>query len=105
MYPNNNKHNGYRYERRQGGEYFVSDVSWYFRNSIHKGNTKRMESVKLIFAVLYGIGLMTYIGGILIHFGDWKDWLLFIPGCLFIFARLVVFCVKNYQQIRRENMD
>lgn len=59
-----------------------------------------MEVPKLIIALLNGFGIMAFVLGFFMNLGDWKSAVLFGLGALYGIARLVVYSVKSWQDIR-----
>lgn len=55
---------------------------------------------RLIIGLLNGLGISAFLGGILFNIGDWKAAVLFALGALYGIARLVIYCIKGWQDIR-----
>lgn len=108
MLSSNNNNMGGRYERYSYQKYAVPDSIGDFYHRMYQGvnalNQRRM-STKLIIWLYYGIGLPSYTVSCAIVFGwinisDAKSFILFALGTLFMTARLIVYCVENYQRYK-----
>lgn len=55
---------------------------------------------RLIIGIMNGLGLSAYLLGILVNIGDWKALILFLLGAFYWMAKLVVYCIKSWQDIR-----
>lgn len=55
---------------------------------------------KLIIGMINGLGILSFVWGILLNLGDWKAAILFGLGALYMGARFVVYCIKSWQDIR-----
>ena len=99
-------------EYGQWDSYFVSDTGRHYRYLIYKRPDNRMETA-LIKGVLSGLtilGVPSFLLHILnnigaVHLNEWMLWVLFILAALMLLARVIVFCVKSWQDIRHRDRD
>lgn len=108
MLSNNNNNLGRQYERYSYSQYAVSDSGRTFLNRMYQGispQNQRNMATKILIWLFYGVGLPSYISSCAVVFGfinisDAKAFILFVLGTLFMTARLIVYCVENYQKYK-----
>jgi hypothetical protein len=87
------------HQRATSYHYAVGDSRRYHSFPIYKRPTSSVET-KLIIGMINGLGILSFVWGILLNLGDWKAAILFGLGALYMGARFVVYCIKSWQDIR-----
>lgn len=87
---------GDKRKQYSSSEYYVVDTGSIHNNINTQRTPNRMEP-KILIAFLYLVGIPTYILGILENYGNWKGDILFIIAVLFGIAKLVFFCLRQWQ--------
>lgn len=80
------------------------------RNRIFIGIKKRKKIMETTITVLTYLGIPSYLFVFLdamkwVELSGWKLIVLFILSALMLLARLIVYCVKSYQEIRQKNKE
>lgn len=65
---------------------------------------KRMES-KLLIGIFSTLGISGYTIAILLNIGTWKSFILFVIFALYGLARVVFYCIRQYQESKLREIE
>jgi hypothetical protein len=74
-------------------------------NGVINTGIHKMEAAKLFLAWFNWVGLPSALLGFIMNIGDWKAWVLFFIGAAFGIARVVFYCVKQYQEAQLREIE
>lgn len=109
MLGNNNNLHPRKYERFASSEHFVGDTYRSYYDHFNK-TIERAMSTKLLIHLFNWIGIPAYLLSLLnvlgfTSFDNAKQFILFLLAVLFGVARLVVYCVENYQRLKYRSRE